>query len=112
MSQLNLRAAIPLVVGLLALLVALVALMQMITAERSDARANLEARERIVLEYADNELTAQLYELADRAQQDIDRALANPLLACPGCYYSERGRQLLPRRPTAERTRHRQCRTA
>ncbi|MCG8420536.1 MAG: HAMP domain-containing histidine kinase [Proteobacteria bacterium] len=97
MSQLNLRAAIPLVVGLLALLVALVALMQMITAERSDARANLEARERIVLEYADNELTAQLYELADRAQQDIDRALANPLLACPGCYYSERGRQLLPR---------------
>ncbi len=97
MSRLNLRAMIPFAIGLMALLFALFALMQMLVAERSDARASLDARERLVLDYAANEFASHLAERLEQAELETERALENPLLPCRGCYYSEGDQQLLPR---------------
>jgi signal transduction histidine kinase len=95
----RLPAAVSLILAaaLAAILAGLLALHQMIAAERADALAAIDHRRAAVVQVAARELAAALKQRADEARDRIDAALAAPLRPCGDCYQRQGGRQLLPR---------------
>jgi signal transduction histidine kinase len=79
------------------MLAGLLALHQMISAERADALAVIDQRHAAAVQVAARELAAELAARAARARARIDAALATPLSPCADCYRRQGGRQLLPR---------------
>jgi signal transduction histidine kinase len=104
LSRLPAAVALILAAALAAILAGLLALHQMIAAERADALVAIDQRRSASVQIATRELAAALKERADDARARIDAALAAPLRGCGGCYRREGGRQLLPRLGPAEAT--------
>src|SRR5262245_2857500 len=95
---LRLPAAVALILAaaLAAIMAGLLALHQMIAAERAGALVAIDQRRDAAAQVAARELAAALKERADDARKRIDAALAAPLRSCEGCYRRQGGRQLLP----------------
>ena len=66
-------------------------------AERAAAVTEVEARREALGEYAKKSLTQALEERLRRADGEIDRALADPLLPASALYFADESGQLLPR---------------
>jgi signal transduction histidine kinase len=96
--------ALILAAALAGTLAGLLALHQMISAERADALVAIDHRRAAAVQIAGRELAVALKERADGARQRIDAALAAPLRSCGGCYRRQGGLQLLPRLGPAETT--------
>jgi two-component system sensor histidine kinase SenX3 len=90
-------AVLILAAALAGMLAGLLALHQMISAERADALAVIDQRHAAAVQVAARELAAELAARAARARARIDAALATPLSPCADCYRRQGGRQLLPR---------------
>jgi two-component system, OmpR family, sensor histidine kinase SenX3 len=96
---LRLPAAVALILAaaLAAILAGLLALHQMIAAERADALAAIDQRHSAAAQIATRELASALKDRAGEARARIDAAVANPLRGCAGCYRRQGGDQVLPR---------------
>ncbi|HLK92018.1 MAG TPA: hypothetical protein VKZ18_19155, partial [Polyangia bacterium] len=104
LTRLPAPIALVLAAALAASLAGLLALHQMIAAERADALVAIEHRRAAAVQMAGRELAVALEERAGGARQRIDAALSAPLRACAGCYRRQGGLQLLPRLGPAETT--------
>jgi len=89
--------ALILAAALAAILAGLLALHQMIAAERADALVAIDHRRAAAVQISSRELAAALKGRAGDARDRIDAALANPLRGCDGCYRRQGGSQLVPR---------------
>src|SRR5262245_54988779 len=97
LPRLPAAVALILAAALAAILAGLLALHQMIAAERTDALAAIDHRRAAAVQIATRELAAALKQRADDARDRIDAALAAPLRPCGDCYRRQGSQQLLPR---------------
>ncbi len=95
-----LPTSIALAVGFLVLTLGLLRLQKVFRVEREEGRSGVTARRDALARYAEQALARTLEEALRRAEPEIDRALADPLVPAEHLLSFDRGGQRLPRRFT------------